>query len=156
METPRASAVLHDSPRTLTLNIQSAKRHTNVTKLVSIYFPRIAHDSILTLSENCTCGISTGFRSSARQPTLTLNIQSAKRHANVTQLVSIFSPRITHDPLPTLSENCNCGTSTVFCTVKPKHLSLYNNGCNQSKNCTWRNSGLCTVCTVPPGLSESN
>ena len=31
----------------------------------------------------------------------------------------------------TLSENCNCGTSTVFCTVNPKHLSLHNNWCHQ-------------------------
>ena len=71
VESPRASAVLHDSPRTLTLNIQSAKRHANVTQLVSIFSPRIAHDPILTLSKNCTCGISTGFSSSARQPTNT-------------------------------------------------------------------------------------
>ena len=63
MESPRASAVeynnghvrnrsviLHDSPRTLTLNIESAKRHANVTQLVSIFSPKIAHDPILTLT----------------------------------------------------------------------------------------------------------
>ena len=80
VEFPRASAVLHDSPRAQTLNIEGAKRHANVTHL--------AHDPILTLtcifaptneqevmvsalSKNCTCGISTGFSSSAQQPTKT-------------------------------------------------------------------------------------
>ena len=31
----------------------------------------------------------------------------------------------------TLSEHCNCGTSTVFCSFNPRHLSLNNNGCHQ-------------------------
>ena len=73
VKSPRASAVLHDSPRTLTLNVESAKRHANVTHL--------AHDPILTLT-------------------------------------SIFAPTNDRDDMVSaLSENCNCGTSTVFCTV---------------------------------------
>ena len=138
-----------------------------------------------TLSKSCTCGVSTGFSSvlstttgmspqcnSARPRTLTLNIQSAKRHANVTQLVSIFSSRIAHDPIPTLtcifaptndrddmvsalSENCNCGTSTVFCTVKPKHLSLRVSQPVKELHLANLRS-FCTVCIVHPCLCESN
>ena len=59
---PRASAVeynnghvrnrsvtLQDSPRTLTLNIESAKRHANVTQLVSIISPTTAQSNTVLL-----------------------------------------------------------------------------------------------------------
>ena len=62
VESPRASAVLHESPRTLTLNVESAKRHANVTHLACNFAPANDRDDMVgALSESCNCGTSTVF-----------------------------------------------------------------------------------------------
>ena len=97
VESPRASAVEHNnghvttSPRTVTVESPRASA--------------VLHES---------------------PQTLTLNVESAKHHANVTHLahdpiltLTCISapPNDRDDKVSALSENCNCGTSTVFCTV---------------------------------------
>ena len=76
----------HGSPRTLTLNIESAKRHANVTQ-PSQNSPIIAHGPILTLTcifastndqDDMVSALSKNWHGSPR--TLTLNIHSAKQN----------------------------------------------------------------------------
>ena len=48
-------------------------------------------------------------------------------------------------------QHCNCGTSTVFCSVTARHRSLHNNwhATTVSKNCTCGLAPVfCTVCTA--------
>ena len=110
------SVTLHDSPRTLTLNMQSAKRHANVTQLVSMFSPRIANNPILTL----TCIFApTNDRD---------DMVSCPRTATVElpQFSALSNPstcRCTTTGVPTKQRTAP-GESSVFCTVCTVHPCL--------------------------------
>ena len=141
VEFPRASAVLHDSPRTQTLNIEGAKRHANVTHL--------AHDPILTL----TCIFApTNDRDDTRD---------IDHFVNVLQLQNLYGllNRLDHGDLPLRHDRdvnhivrelqlrnfhsfLHCrNPSTCRCTTTGNSTMSKNSACRISPV-------FCTVCTV--------
>ena len=147
MESPRASGVLHDSPRTLTLNIESAKRHTDITQLISIISPNSARsntdldlhlchnndqDDMVSACPGTVIAEIPKFTVMSKPKHLLLYNNRHHNHVQEQHLCGLAS--LLHslhcgntparDPIDNLVQNWtnprrdgNCGTSTVFCTV---------------------------------------
>ena len=137
---PQNSITESEAPPTVCVNL-SLQDHGDVQTLSM----NCTNRDIGHLVENCNCGAP---QFSARLDLMPCrhnngHVTTCPRTApvNLHGLQQCLEHKNKH--VRNLVRELQLWKSTVLCTVKPKHLSLYNNGCpNQSKNCTWRISGL--------------